>query len=60
MATKKTMTVMVNGKPEQRDVDHERKNPKTMEFEQVPVLKVGEMTSKDENGFLNIWGGAHR
>jgi len=55
----KTMTVIVNGKQEQRPVSHQQQNPRTLMFEDQPITKPGERIERLVSGEVIIIGGTH-
>lgn len=58
--TQRTMTVIVNGKPEQRPVSHQQINEITRMWEDQPVAQPGEIIERTMNGDVIIIKGAHQ
>ncbi len=53
-----TMRVMVNGKEEEREIDHYEREERTMMQTSIPVLRKGEIVEKGIDGITHIFQGA--
>ncbi len=52
-----TMKVMINGKEEDREIDHYEREGRTMTQIPVPVLRKGEVITKTMDGVTHIFPG---